>query len=281
LVFAAFNKNINLQRGVLIESAGLLDYFQSAIALDPKDHQEAYRFFFEHLENKDQAIAADALQEFAVADYRNVRPLAAKLPADRLAQWLQKPQLPAARIRLYATLLGDCGNAEHAAMLRKRIDAGQHLDAATAEGLDGLLVGYYLLQPKEGFALIRRIMQDGKEPFAGKYASLLAVRFLGRFRQDVLAKKQWLELTAALLDDPQLADFPIGDLRQGKCWEMTDAIIDLYGKKGYDYPIIRREILRFALMSPLPRAKALVAQVRQNDPDLIRELEEALRTEEE
>jgi hypothetical protein len=273
LIFGSVYKNrIDLHKGVLIESAALLDYFQSAIALDPKDHKKAYRFFFEHLENKDQAIAADALQEFAVADYRDVRPMAASLPAEQLAQWLQKPTLPAARVRLYAALLGDCGNDKHAAMLRKRISAG------TDEGLDGLLVGYFLLQPGEGFDLIHRIMQDNKESFARKYAALLAVRFLGSFRQDVLARKQWLELTATLLNDPEMADFPISDFRQGKCWEMTDAIIDLYGKKGYGHPIIKREIVRFALVSPLPRARALVDQVRQSDPDWLRETEETLRT---
>src|SRR5262249_24961288 len=147
------------------------------------------------------------LREFAVADYRDVKPVAPKLPAEVLAKWLENPELASARGRLYATLLGDCGNETHAALLKKKIDD------PTTQGLEGLLVGYFLLKPKEGAGLLKRIVEDRRQEFFRRYSALAAVRFLGTFRQERLDKKQWMELTSAVLKQPDMADFAISDFR--------------------------------------------------------------------
>lgn len=109
-------------RGVEVKSAALVDYLRGAVALDRKDHGAALRYFFRHLEHKDRDIADDALQEFGRADPCAIQAIAKDLPADRLAEWLKQPQLTAERIHLYATLLGQCGTAAHAQLLRRLLE---------------------------------------------------------------------------------------------------------------------------------------------------------------
>ena len=56
----------------------------------------------------------DAYKEFANADYKEYRPMAKNLSADKLAKWLQDPDTAQFRFGLYASLLGHCGTEKHA-----------------------------------------------------------------------------------------------------------------------------------------------------------------------
>lgn len=50
-----------------------------------------------------------------------------------------------------------------------------------------------------------------------------------------------------LLDQNDIADLAIEDLRKWKVWSLADRIVGLYNLKSHDVPIIRRSILRYAL----------------------------------
>ena len=51
-------------------------------------------------------LSRDAYDEFARAPYATVKELKPKLNHDQLVAWINDPQVPASRKRLYFTLLG-------------------------------------------------------------------------------------------------------------------------------------------------------------------------------
>ena len=109
---------------------------------------------------------------------------------------------------------------------------------------------------------------------------------------DLISHKDVVSAVALLLDQSDIADLAIEDLRKWGCWGMTDQVLGLYGKKSHDVPIIRRSILRFALSAhginadgsankdqPNPKAQAFVAELRKKDPEMVESAEELLKIE--
>ena len=74
-----------------------------------------------------------------------------------------------------------------------------------ATGLDGLLAGYVLLDPKEGLAFLAATIKDPKEDFLVRYAALRCLRFFWEYREDVLKKP---DIVAAVLPLAGMAALP-------------------------------------------------------------------------
>src|SRR5207244_1587726 len=103
LIFFDFVQGkIEPYRGIPVKSAAILEYVKGAMALEPKKSSAFLSYFFRRLDHTDHEIADDALLEFAKIDYRDVPSWAKRLPADKIAGWLEEPNLPPARVRLYA-----------------------------------------------------------------------------------------------------------------------------------------------------------------------------------
>jgi hypothetical protein len=71
------------------------------------------------------------------------------------------------------------------------------------------------------------------------------------------------------------------DLRKWKAWHLTERIVALYGRPGFDVPIIKRAILRFALSCPEgnEKAKEFIEKRKKEDPQYVEEVAELLRLE--
>jgi hypothetical protein len=249
-------------------------------ALEHKDESigKRLRFFFDYLDNPDLEISNDAYKEFGNADYKDYKDMAKELPAERVAKWLKDEKTPAFRYGLYASMLGHCGKEEHAKLLRELLD-----DPAKrlGSGVDGMLAGYVMLKPKEGWTYSLDILKDDKKEFMVRYAALRAVRFLWDSRPDLVRMKDLKEGVACLLDQSDIADLAIDDLRKRQCWDMTDRVLGLRKNKSYEIPIVRRAILRFALGSK-DRNKAAASYVdeqRKKDAQMVADAEELLKLE--
>src|SRR5207245_9704257 len=166
----------------------------------------------------------DAYKEFGNADYKEYRDMAKKLPAEKIAKWLEDPNTPAFRYGLYASLLSLCGNEKHADLLRKMLDDPK---VRFGSGVDGLLAGYTILKPKEGWAYVRNVLKDPKQEFMFRYAALRTVRFCWDQRPDVVNKKQLVEGVGLLLDAGTIADLAIADLRRWQQEEVGEKVKDL------------------------------------------------------
>jgi hypothetical protein len=278
LVFCdVFKGKIDPYRGIPVQAdSDMVKYLRGAMAVKDKPIGDRLRYYFDYLDNKESEISTDAYKEFGNADYKDYRDMAKRLPADKIARWLQDPNTPAFRYGLYASMLGHCGTAKHAKVLRNMLDDPQK---RVATGVDGILAGYTMLDPKAGWDYIHTILKDSSKEFMLRYAALRAARFFWDSRPDVLNKKDISAGVSEMLEQSDIADLAIEDLRKWQCWEMCGRILGLKDKKSHDIPIIRRAILRFALSCPDQEAAAFVADWRKRDPETVKDIEELLKLE--
>jgi hypothetical protein len=266
----------------LTARSDLLRYVEGILKIKDKKPTEQLRFYFAYLHHAEEQIARDALLEFERAAYKDYRAVAESLPAERLRAWLRDPATRAWHLGLYGSLLGHCSKkkAADAKLLRSVIEdhASRTINAG---GIDRLLAACVMLQPKEGWEYLRGILRDPGQEFTTRYAALRAVRFFVDVRADIIAKKDAVEALTPLLDQPDIADLVIGDLRHWKCWQCTEHILAVADRPSHDIPITQRAVLRFALCSPHETAKQRVAQWRLRDPETVRDAEELLQLEQE
>ena len=117
-------------------------------------------------------------------------------------------------------------------------------------GLDGVVAGYILLDPKAGWEYLLGLIKDPEKDFPVKYASLKTVRYFWEFRSDIIPQKQSLDAIKILMDDPDIADMPIEDVRKWKLWDLTPTVLGYAKKESHSgTPITMRAILKFAIMA--------------------------------
>lgn len=281
LIFFYYNDGkIDPYRGEATNAASKLpEYIKGAMEVKGKDDLTRLRYFFDYLESPDLGISGDAYTEFGYADYKHVRQIAEKAPADTLLKWLKDPSTRASRFGLYGLMIGHCGKPELAAELRKLLEDP---DRAFSSGLDGMLAGYTLLDPKAGWNYLLGFVNDPKKDFAARYAALKTVRFFREFRPDVISPKQSLEAIKLLLAQADIADLPIEDLRKWGVWELTDDVLALAALESHNtIPIVNRAILKFAICASPKSAKAaaFVEEARKKDAKKVEFLEELIRDE--
>jgi len=280
LVFCdVFKGNLDVYRGMPVskDTSDIVLYLTGLLAIKEKDVASRLAFTFNYLDNADPDVAGDAFKEWGNADYDQAyRDVARTLPADKLARWLEDPNTPSYRLGTYASLLGHCGTEKHADLLRKLLDDPQR---RLTSGIDGMLSGYVLLRPKEGYEYLLSIIKNPKKEFLYRYAALRALRFFWVYRPEVLPKMDLQKGVEALLDQGDIADLAIEDLRKWQCWDATERVLALADRPSHDVPIIRRAILRFALscQDKQPRAAAFVKQMRQKDDEWVKDVEDVLK----
>ena len=262
-------------RGVPVKSDAVVKYLQGSLALDAKDRTRVLLYYFDYLDHRDPDISGDAFLEFAKASDQEIGQVAPKLSAARLRGWLQDPNTPAARLGLYAFLLGACGTDKDAELLLARLVAP---DERAANAIDGLLGGYVQLRPRDGWDLAQAILRDDKKPFTQRFAVLRTLRMFhaskpAETRRDVLGG---LGVAVAQGD---LADMAVEDLRRWQMWDLTRDVLAQFGKPSHAAPIVRGAIVRYALCCPDGEAKRFIDALRRQNPDLVKDVEESLQFE--
>ena len=283
--FNVVNGDIDPYRGVVVDTKSKLpEYVKGALAVKQKDAVTRLRYFFDYLESPEIEISADAYNEFAVVDYKEVSELAPTLPTETVLKWLKDPNTRASRFGLYGLLLGHApkDHARLAAEMRKLLDAPE---SKFTSGLDGMLMGYVLLDKKAGYEYLLKLVSDPDKEFLVKHSGLKALRFFWEYRPDVLTKEQVLAGMSALMAHPDLADMPIDDLRKWKTWELTPEVLKYADKESHNtLPINNRSILKFALAASWADPKnaaaaAHVEKVRKDNPERVKLVEELLKDE--
>jgi hypothetical protein len=275
LVFADVDKDkFDTYRGVPIKTDEGLEYVQKVLKLDPKDRIGNLLFFFNYLEHPDPVVATDAFLELAKANDKEIGQLAGKLSAEKLRGWLKSPNTPSERLGLYAFQLGSCGNESDAADLLKIL---KNPEERMQNAYDGILGGYIHLKPKEGWDLAVAILKDGHQPFQQRLSVVRAMQFYHGW-QPAESRPHILKGLAAMLDQGELADVAIEDLRRWEMWDLTPQVLGVYGKKGYNGPIMRRTIVRYALCCKDNKdAARFIEARRKDDPEIVKDEEEALK----
>jgi hypothetical protein len=84
-----------------------------------------------------------------------------------------------------------------------------------------------------------------------------------------------------LLNQGDIADLGVEELRQRKCWLLTEQVLACYTRESHSVPVIRNAIIRYALRCPQgPKVKAFLAERRKDAPERVKDMEEWLAHEE-
>lgn len=278
ILFAdVYKEKLDFYRGVPIDpKSTMVEYLKGAHALESKPAGVRLRYYFDYLGSRENEIALDAYREFAKADYRDYQEMARTLPAAKLVGWINDPTTPSYRIGLMASLLGHCGGAAEAKLLR-----GILLDPEKRKGssIDGVMAGLVMLEPKEGWAFLSDQMLDGKQEFAIRYAAFRTARFLWETRTDLVPREVLVASMGSLIQSADMADFAIDELRKWKRWEYTQPILDLWGRKSHSLNVIKRAVTRFAMKTTDPAGARFIEQLRRDDPEWVRDVEDLLKLE--
>lgn len=231
-------------RKVIAISEACHTYFRDAPARTA-EAQEKLRYRAEFLENPDPMIAAEAWGEFAFADNADLVPVAREMDHEKVITWLTDEETEPTRLALYGLILGYCGTAEDAEVMRRII-----LEPATSssEGINGVMIGFLLLTGEEGLALIEREKLINPDvPFIETYAAIQALRYMRQFAEDTLPKERLAASMRLLLDRPDLADIAIADLYLLGDTTEVDRLYDMYNAAQFDNPATKRSIIRYFL----------------------------------
>jgi hypothetical protein len=253
-------------------------YLKGLTRIDARDDAKVLRYCADYLGHKDKVIADDAYREFSRADDKALCDLARHVSPRALRARLLDRNAPPHLLQLYGFLLGTCGGEADARALRAVIDRLAREEERPV--LDRLLIGYTLLKREEAWWRVRHLMSDAKAPFSTRYSCLRAARYFHDKRPDVLPAADVLAVHVMGLDQTDMADLPIDDLRKWHYWKLTDRILSIYDDKSYELPVVKRSVLRYALQCPDPAAAEFVSARRKADRDLVADMEELLRLEE-
>jgi len=154
---------------------------------------------------------------------------------------------------------------------------------AEAGWLDGLLAGYVLLAPKDGLEYLAGIIKDAKTDFLVRYAALRSLRFFWEYREDVLKKPDIVAAIQPLLDQPDIVDLAVEDLRKWERWDLAPKVVGLFEKPSHEASIIQRSIIKYALSAPANNevCAKFVAKLRADEKqaERVRDLEQLLELE--
>lgn len=268
LIFFADRKGEPDSIRVQTSNATVAEYLAASAKID--DTTGRLAFAFKHLDSIDETISDDAFLAFAKASDAEITKAKALLDANKLKLMLKNPKTPPGRVGVYALLLGLCGEKTDAAVL-----AGM-LTGKLNSSLGGILTGLTLLDANSGWPAIASIICDGKRDFGERLSARAAMQY---FQATHLAVSK-AAITAtykALLQDWEIADLAIEDLRCGQMWNLAENVLKLYGQPKYTAKGMQRAILRYALACPDAAAKEFLASVRKVDDALVREIEERLK----
>ncbi|MEZ6140150.1 MAG: hypothetical protein R3B84_06220 [Zavarzinella sp.] len=250
LVFCKMYKGkVDAYRGEAVDfNSPIAKYLQDAMALQTKPIETRLKFYFSHLESPDWSVSADALREFAVADYKDVAKVAANFSPDQLLKWLRDPNTSSVRYGLYGMLLGHAGTWEkHGSALKKMLDDPKVREAS---GFDGLLAGFILLNKQSGMKYAKDLLYDTKNEYLLRYAVMRGLKFFQDYRQDIISRTEVVEVLTPLLDQEDLSDLVIEEFRRQEVWSLAGQIVQYFDKEGFDVPLIQRSIMRYALAAP-------------------------------
>lgn len=247
--------------------------FAAALQRHAGKPDEMLQFASNYFTDADSIVAYEAFLMFAKADDKTVARIARRLDPAPLRVLVKNPETDPERLSMFAYLLGACGNADDAELLRTLLLAksSRHYKA-----YEGILAGYITLRPNDGWALAEQLIADPKTEFLVRYAVMRSLRFFYNARPEETGP-QVMRGWALALKQADVADVAINDLRKFKRWDYTKQVLALYDHQGTQSPIVRGSIERYAIACPLPEARPLVEQLRKKNPELVKELEADLK----
>lgn len=255
-------------RAIALPREDVVRYLRDAVSLAKRPANERLTFFYGKLGDTEPMIADDAYAEFAKASYADVRAAKSAFRPSQLLGWINDPATPGQKVGLFGLLLGLSGGPDEAKALAK---LSTTRDSRLLPGLDGMLAGYYLLEPRRGLEKTMDLLSDKSSDFARRYAAIQTTRFLLAEVPNV-DKPRIVRGLADAVNVPEIADLAIDELRKLKAWEQSSRVLALAAANGPT----RGSVIRYALACPEPAARSLVDRLRRDDPQSLVDAQQAL-----
>ena len=80
---------------------------------------------------------------------------------------------------------------------------------------------------KTDSSFVAALIKDTKEDFLVRYAALRCMRFFWEYRDDVLKKASIVDSLKPLLDQPDIVDLAVEDLRKWQQWDLAPKLVQL------------------------------------------------------
>lgn len=241
-------------------------YLPQLLSLPPTGTKRL-EFFQSYLEDEDEMLARDAYDEFAKAPYPDVIALKPKMDQKKIVDWIQDPDIPASRRRLYLTMLGVCGSEKDLPMLEKMLRSS---DRKTKAGLDAMIGCYLTLRGPKGMPLIEDLFLKNEDAeYADTYAAIMALRFHGS-ETEIIPRKRVLQGLRHMLNRPQLADLVIPDLARWEDWESMPKLVELFKEADEKSSWVRVPVINYLRACPKPEAAKHIAELEKIDPAAVK-----------
>ncbi len=243
-------------------TAKAIDYIK-AIAKLPEAAQEQLLFYIKYLEHDDNLLARDAYDEFAQADYKEIKLIKDKMDRPQVLKWIQDVNLPPDRKRLFLVMLGVCGKPEDAQLIEKLLKSE---DPNRRAGLDAMIACYVTLRGADGLPLIEELFLKNKQSqYADTYSAIMALRFHGT-EGGIVERKRVLQALQIILQRPELADLVIPDLARWEDWTQIDRLVELFKKADDKTSWVRVPVINYLRVCPLPEAAKQLQELEAIDP---------------
>lgn len=233
----------------------------------PDDDLARLRFYQQYLQDESTMLARDAYDEFAVTPYTSVLKLKDDMNHAQLVEWIQDPEMPADRRRLYLVMLGVCGSEKDVPMLEGMLRSSE---PSARSGLDSLIACYMTLGGKESLALVNELfLANKKAPYADTYAAIMAIRFHGT-ETTIIPRAELVTALHSVLERADLADLVIPDLARWGDWTQIDRLVKLFEAAEADNNWIRVPVINYMRACPLPEAAVALEKLKAIDPEAVK-----------
>lgn len=233
----------------------------------PDDGLARLKFFQDFLQSDDPMLSRDSYDEFAITPYPILQSLKPFMNHAELVTWIQQPEMPADRKRLYLTMLGVCGSESDVPMLEKLLTS---TEPSSRAGLDALIACYLILAGEDGLELVnKKFLANKQAPYADTYAAIMAIRFHGT-EADKIPRSALVQSLHLVLDRKDLADLVIPDLSRWGDWSQIDRLVSLFIEAEEDNNWVRVPVVNYLRACPKPEAEAALKKLQKIDPDSVR-----------
>ena len=242
-------------------------YVKRVADLSGETATQRLKFYYAYLNSDERMLSRDAYNEFAVTPYEVIEQLRDVIKHDDLVRWLEDPELPTDRRRLYLTLLGVVGNRDDLPMLERMLRSEQKSIRAA---LDALVGSYLTLAGEKGLPLVEELfLTNPRTSYTDTYAAVMALRFHGT-EADVIPRSRLTQSLHHLLTRPELADLIIPDLARWGDWSQIQTMKKLFLESDEDNTWVRVPVINYLRACPKPEAEKVLAELTELDPDSVR-----------
>ncbi len=240
--------------------------------LKMSDGPDRLIYLMDFLGDKEDLLASDAYDEFALAPYAALKQIKDKMPHDVLLKRIQDPEIAPSRRRLYLTMLGVCGTAKDLPVLEKLLKSD---DPKFKLGLDATVACYLVLRGPDGLSLIEDLfLKKDTSEYTDIYSVVMALRILGQEKDAPIPLPRIVQAMRLVLDHPRVADQAIMDLARWQDWTVMDRLVELFNSKDQDVTSwVRVPVINYLRVCPLPKAKEYLAELKKIDPKAVRQSE--------